>query len=124
MKVSIIVPKYNGERYLEECLTSIHNQSFLDYELILINDGSIDNTHSICTKFADLDERITYLSTDNNWVSIARNLGIDKSNGEYIWFVDPDDLISPDFLYYICVDRKLDFVILQFDFLDFDQHAP
>lgn len=120
MKVSIIIPIYNGEKYLEECLKSILNQTFLDYELILINDGSTDNTHSICTKYRDLDERIKYLNTDNNGVSIARNLGIEKSNGEYIWFVDADDLISPDFLNGIFVNRKLDFDILQFDYLQFD----
>ena len=90
-QVSIIVPIYNVEKYLSKCLESIVNQDFFDYELLLIDDGSPDNSAEICLKFAEKDSRVKYFKKGNGGLSSARNYGIDKSSGRYIVFVDPDD---------------------------------
>ena len=97
MKISIVVPVYNVERYLEKCLTSIVNQTFLDYEVILVNDGSIDNSLSICKKYESNYNNVKVISQDNAGLSCARNAGIKIATGEYITFVDSDDWISSDF---------------------------
>ena len=92
-KVSIIVPVYNVELYLEECLCSIINQTFYDIEIILINDGSTDRSLEIMEFFALKDKRIQLISQQNRGVSEARNTGIRAASGEYILFVDSDDII-------------------------------
>lgn len=94
MKVSIIIPVYNVEAYLFRCLHSILNQSLKDIEVILIDDGSTDNSGKICDKFAKQDTRIRVVHQTNSGVSLARNRGIDMAQGEYIGFVDPDDYID------------------------------
>lgn len=99
--LSIIIPVYNAERFLEECIKSILEQSYQDYELILINDGSIDNSKIICDRFADQNDRITVHNLLNGGASKARNEGICKASGRYIWFIDADDWIEKDFLYSI-----------------------
>ncbi|MEI3611398.1 glycosyltransferase [Pseudogracilibacillus sp. SO30301A] len=93
-KVSIIVPIYNAENYLSNCLESLVNQTYKNIEIILINDGSIDSSLSICQQFSNVDKRITLLSIDNSGVSTARNLGIKQATGDYITFVDSDDWIE------------------------------
>ncbi|MCJ7840674.1 glycosyltransferase [Lederbergia sp. NSJ-179] len=93
-KVSIIVPVYNAETYLPNCLESIVNQSYKNIEVILINDGSTDESLKICNSFADRDDRIKVLSIKNSGVSTARNLGIQNASGDYITFVDSDDWIE------------------------------
>ncbi len=95
---SLIVPVYNVERYLEQCLESIVHQSFRNYELILINDGSTDTSLSICQRYADSHPNIKIINQDNSGVSIARNNGIKASKGNYIWFVDSDDYIADNAL--------------------------
>lgn len=90
-KLSIIVPVYNLEGYLANCLDSILNQDFEDYELLLINDGSKDNSGKICDHYAVKDNRIKVFHQKNAGVSAARNLGLEKANGEWICFVDGDD---------------------------------
>lgn len=95
-KISIIVPIYNVENYLEKCIDSIVAQSFKDFELILVNDGSTDQSGEICEKYAEKDNRITVIHQENKGVSAARNTGINRAKGEYIGFVDPDDDIEPD----------------------------
>jgi glycosyltransferase involved in cell wall biosynthesis len=92
-KVSIIVPVYNVEHYLEECLCSIVNQTFENIEIILINDGSTDRSFEIMKDFAKKDSRIKIISQQNKGVSEARNSGIRVASGEYILFVDSDDII-------------------------------
>lgn len=94
--LSIIVPIYNVEKYLAECLDSILVQTFKDYELVLVNDGSTDNSEKICNDYADKDRRIKVINKINGGVSSARNVGIDSSSGELIAFVDPDDLLEPN----------------------------
>ena len=93
-KLSIIVPIYNVEKYLSRCIESILNQTFREFELILINDGSTDNFKEICEKYKKIDSRIIVVNKKNGGVSSARNFGIDISRGEYIGFVDPDDFID------------------------------
>lgn len=98
MDISIIVPVYNVEKYLKRCLDSIVNQSFNDFELILINDGSIDKSGIICDEYAQIDKRIKVVHKENEGVSLTRNLGISIASGEYITFIDSDDWIEQDFL--------------------------
>lgn len=94
MKLSIIVPIYNAEKYIDKCIESILNQTFSDFELILVNDGSQDASLHICKTWQEKDNRIRIIDKENGGVSSARNAGIDISNGEYIGFVDSDDYID------------------------------
>lgn len=95
-KVSIIIPVYNTEKYLRECLDSVINQSLPDIEIICINDGSSDNSLNILKEYADKDTRIIIIDKENAGVSAARNDAIDKANSEYIMFLDSDDYLSPN----------------------------
>ena len=96
--ISIIIPIYNAEKELERMLQSIQNQSVTEYEVIMIDDGSRDKTAEICKKFARHDARFQYYHQENKGVSIARNYGLWKSQGEYIAFVDADDEIDRNYL--------------------------
>ena len=96
--ISIIVPIYNAERYLYRCFDSILHQKFVDFELLLINDGSKDNSSAICYEYAKCDNRIHVFHKENGGVSSARNWGLDKAIGEYIMFVDSDDYMLPGML--------------------------
>lgn len=98
MKVSVIVPVYNVERYIDRCISSILAQTFQDFELIIINDGSTDNSGNICREWMNKDSRITLIDQTNSGVSTARNRGIKASCGEYIAFVDGDDYLEKSFL--------------------------
>lgn len=89
--VSIIVPIYNGEKYLEECITSVLCQSWQHWELLLINDGSTDSSWDICNRYAQKDSRIKPIHQENAGVSAARNRGLDLAGGTYIMFLDADD---------------------------------
>lgn len=93
-KLSVIVPVYNVEKYLERCLNSILNQSFNDFELLLIDDGSKDGSGSICDEYAEKDARIRVFHKENGGVSSARNVGLDNTNGSYVIFVDSDDYLK------------------------------
>lgn len=97
-KLSIIIPVYNLEEYLSNCLDSILNQDFKDYELLLINDGSTDTSGEICNHYASKDKRIQVSHQKNAGVSVARNLGLEKARGEWICFVDGDDLLAENSL--------------------------
>ena len=98
IKISIVVPVYNAEKYLDECITSILNQTYNNFELILINDGSIDNSLEICNKYSLGDNRIKVINKINEGVSRARNIGIEVSTGDYLMFVDSDDTIQKNSL--------------------------
>ena len=106
-KVSIIVPVYNTEKYLARCIDSILAQTFTDFELILVNDGSKDNSGKICDEYAQKDSRIIVIHKENGGVSSARNKGIDVAQGDWISFVDSDDWISSDFLSSFIYDADL-----------------
>lgn len=114
IKISIIVPVYNVKGYLYECLESLVSQSFEKYEIILINDGSTDGSDLICKKYEEKYENICYYSQSNKGQSAARNLGVSKSKGEYILFVDSDDYIIKDtckVLYEAAIKYDVDIVI-------------
>ena len=95
-KISIIVPVYNMEKYLERCVDSILCQTYTNLEIILVNDGSSDSSPSICDKYAEADSRVRVIHKTNGGLSSARNAGLDVASGEYIGFVDSDDCISPE----------------------------
>lgn len=98
MFFSIIVPVYNAERSLQKCLTSIRAQSFDDYEVILIDDGSRDNSYAICADFAGKDPRFQPVHQENRGPSAARNEGLRRARGTYLCFVDSDDFLVPEYL--------------------------
>lgn len=96
-KISVIVPVYNTEAYLDKCLTSLINQTLSDIEIICINDGSTDNSLNILEKYAKEDSRIKIITQENSGQSIARNNGIKNATSEYIGFIDSDDYIDLEF---------------------------
>ena len=96
--ISVIVPVYNTEKYLPRCIESVLAQTFVDWEMLLIDDGSTDASGSICDEYAAKDERIRVFHKENGGVSSARNLGLDNAQGEWITFVDSDDWIEENFL--------------------------
>ena len=119
MKFSIIVPIYNVEKYLNKCIESIINQTYTNFELILIDDGASDNCPQICDEWAKKDERIKVIHKKNEGVSVARNYGIDLACGDYLLFVDADDFINQDLLR-VCKEKfdekKVDSVIFNASF--------
>lgn len=96
--ISIIVPIYNVENYLRQCLDSIMNQTYQNFECLLINDGSPDNSADICREYVSKDSRFRYFEKKNGGVSSARNLGIEHSKGQYITFIDSDDWVDSDYV--------------------------
>ncbi len=103
-KISIIIPVYNVEKYLKKCLKSILAQTFWNLEIILINSGSDDLSGEICNKYAEKDDRIIVLHTENNGVSAARNEGLEIASGDYIAFCDADDFVEADmYEYLVCL---------------------
>ncbi len=96
MKFSIIVPIYNVEKYLDDCVKSILNQKFTDFELILVDDGSPDNCGAMCDDYAKTDERVKVIHKPNGGLADARNAGLDEAKGEYIIFIDSDDGMEGD----------------------------
>ena len=94
-RISIIVPVYNAASYLEQCISSLLNQTYSDIEVLLIDDGSTDNSGAICEEFAEKDKRVVYIRQQNQGVSVARNTGLDRASGEWITFVDSDDWVMP-----------------------------
>ena len=99
-KISVIVPVYNAEKYLSRCIDSILNQTYKDFELILINDGSKDKSIDILRKYENIDNRIKVIDNSNNGVSKTRNIGIRLAQGEYIQFIDSDDFIDENMFEY------------------------
>lgn len=115
-KVSIIVPIYNAEESLEKCLKSISRQSYHNWELLLVDDGSIDDTRKICETFSMHDARIRYFHKNNGGVSSARNYGIEKSNGDRIVFVDSDDYVDSLWLEHLIGEEDVDLVVCGYAF--------
>lgn len=96
--ISVIVPVYNVETYLEECLDSIQNQTYTNLEVLLVNDGSTDGSQAICERYCQTDKRFRLMNQTNQGQSVARNTGVAASKGEYIAFVDSDDIILANYL--------------------------
>lgn len=113
-EISVIVPVYKVEQYLEECINSLTKQTFSDIEIILVDDGSPDNCGNICEEYGKKDERIKVIHQKNMGLSCARNAGIDVSKGNYICFVDSDDFVSPQYceiLYQLLHNTDYDFSV-------------
>lgn len=96
--VSVIIPVYNSEKYLDQCLHSVVKQTYKNIEIIIVNDGSTDNSEDICLAYAVKDTRIHYITQKNDGVSCARNTGLEKSHGQFVLFVDADDYIARDMI--------------------------
>ena len=105
--ISVIIPVYKAEKYLSRCIASLLAQSFTAFELLLIDDGSPDNSGKICHDWAERDCRIRVLHQTNAGVSTARNKGLDEAKGEYIVFVDSDDYVGTDYLKHLYEERPL-----------------
>lgn len=115
-KISFIIPVYNVEKYLEQCVESILNQDYKNIEIILVDDGSPDNSPTICDRYAEKYESITVIHKENGGASDARNCGIEKATGYYILFVDADDYIEKNSLgeiVGIVCDNPVDIVFLE-----------
>ena len=117
--ISIIIPVYNAGKYLEECIKSVVEQTYADIEVILVNDGSTDDSEKICKKFEKDDKRIRVFSKENGGAAAARNVGLDNAQGEYIVFVDADDVIHTKFLEILMkelVENDADLVMCTFSY--------
>ena len=113
-KITVIVPVYNVEHYLDRCLDSLINQTYKNLEIIVINDGSTDNSGEICQEYAQKDSRIIYIEKENGGLSDARNAGLDRMTGSYVTFVDSDDWIEQDYvetLYKKIVEYQTDIAV-------------
>lgn len=116
-KISIIIPSYNEEKNISRCLDSILNQTFSDFEVLCVDDGSNDNTFDIIKEYSKKDNRIIPMKNPEKGVSSARNFGINNANGNYIGFVDSDDFIQPqmyEFLYRAIIENKCDFSVCRY----------
>mgnify|MGYP001571583704 CR=1 FL=1 len=119
--ISVIIPCYNAERSLEKCLTSVIQQSYDNLEIILIDDGSTDNSSKIYKGFQHRDDKIKIIKQENSGVSKARNNGVKAATGEYICFVDSDDWVEPDYcyeLYQLLIQEKADISIIEASYED------
>lgn len=114
---TVIVPVYNAEEYLDRCIESILNQTFTNYELLLVNDGSKDNSLQILRKFEKIDKRITVFTQENQGVSVARNQGIENAKGEYICFIDSDDWVENDYLENLYKNKTSDDTLVILDII-------
>lgn len=106
VKVSVVVPVYNAEKYIDKCINSIIKQTLEDIEIILINDGSRDKSLEICKKYEHIDSRVRVIDKPNSGVSSSRNIGIDISTGEYITFIDADDWIESNMIENLYIKAK------------------
>jgi glycosyltransferase involved in cell wall biosynthesis len=113
--ISIIIPVYNAEKYIKRCLLSVQNQTYQNLEIIIINDGSQDQSVNICQEIAKKDSRISFYSQNNKGVSSARNYGLKLATGDYVYFLDSDDYIIPT-----CIE-KLVSVLKKYPFTDIIQ---
>lgn len=102
-KLTVIIPVYNTEKYLKRCIESVINQTFLDLEIILVDDGSTDQSASICDDYARRDNRIKVIHKTNGGLSDARNTGIKEATSEFISFVDSDDWLALDIYDYTII---------------------
>ncbi len=96
--ISVIIPVYNCKKWLEACVSSLLNQSYKDFEILLVNDGSTDNSEALCKTLAQEHDCIRYFSKENGGAASARNLGLDNAKGDYVAFVDADDTVEENFL--------------------------
>ena len=113
-KITVIVPVYNVENYLDKCLDSVIRQTYKNIEIIVVNDGSTDSSGAICQEFAQRDSRIIYIEKENGGLSDARNVGLEKMTGSYVTFIDSDDWVELDYveiLYKKIIEYQADIVV-------------
>ena len=117
--LSIIIPIYNSEKYIEKCLKSICDQNNSDWEILMIDDGSIDSSPRICKKYAELHSNFQLISKENGGVSSARNRGLDIAKGKFIFFLDSDDTVTNEFKWCIeqCTKKKYPYTFFKREFL-------
>lgn len=116
-RISVIVPVYNVEKYLDKCVQSILNQTYENIELVLIDDGSTDGSSKICDKYGKIDSRVKVIHKENGGLSSARNRGIDEAVGKFITFIDSDDYIHHqmlEILYEGIIKNKSDISICEY----------
>lgn len=121
VKVSVIIPVYNVEKYLEECITSVLEQTLTDIEIICVDDGSTDHSYDILCELQKKDDRIVILRQQNRFAGVARNKGIDAARGDYLVFLDSDDFFEKDFLekmYTACTQNNADICVCDADNYD------
>jgi len=123
-KISIIIPVYNSSKYISKCIESILNQTEADFEVLLIDDGSLDGSGNICDRYAVIDSRIRVFHKQNGGVSSARNLGLDNALGEMIFFIDSDDTVDKDYLEKLMIKSDEDYVISGVKILENDFLKP
>ena len=124
-KISVILPVYNVEKYLQRCLESISQQTFSDFEIIAVNDGSKDNSLSILEEYAKKEKRLQIISQENKGLSEARNTGIKACKGEYIYFLDSDDAIHPQCLeiaYHFITKQKAELLCFDYEHSDGNEY--
>lgn len=124
--ISIVIPVYNSEKYISRCIESILNQSLRDWELILVNDGSKDDSLEVCKGYAKQDNRIQVVSRENGGPSAARNLGISLVTSEYVTFVDSDDWIDKDYLKFLVTPflKNTDIDLVCCDYVEYSKYNP
>lgn len=125
-KISVIIPAYNVADFLPACLESVLTQSLRELEVILVDDGSTDDTPALCDRYAQADDRVRVIHKKNEGVSRARNAGIEAAGGIYYWFVDADDIVMPgacDILYGLAAGRDVDAVIFDYCRMQNDKEA-
>ena len=122
-KISIIIPVYNVYKYIRECIESLINQTYSNIEIILVDDGSNDNSGKICDDYAKKDKRIKVIHKENSGVSNSRNVGIEISSGDYIVFVDSDDVVSRDYIKKL-FERHNDKRQIICKFIEFNKEIP
>ncbi|MBQ4613061.1 MAG: glycosyltransferase family 2 protein [Clostridia bacterium] len=127
MKLTIVIPAYNVEKYIKACLDSCLNQDFTDYEIVCVNDGSTDNTASILDEYSEKYPCIKTVHKENGGVSSARNVGMQVAKGEWLWFVDSDDCISPNCLaalYNIVKTNEAELLVFDCQYLSAEGEIP
>ena len=119
--ISVIVPVYNVEKYLDKCIKSIINQDYINLEIWLIDDGSTDSSGEICNKYAEKDHRITVIHKENGGLSDARNVALDQMQGKYVLFIDSDDYIEKKYISYLHMllkDYQCDISVCNFKYVN------
>lgn len=120
MKISVIIPVYNGKKYIKTSIESVLDQPYKDIEVIVINDGSQDESLQIAENIANKDKRVRIINQENQGVAVARNLGIYKAKGEFIAFLDHDDIWVPNFLSGKIINQIFDY---DYDMISFGYYC-
>ena len=121
-KISVIIPIYNAENYVGRCIESVQAQTYNNWQMILVDDGSKDKSLEICQKYADVDDRISVIHQENAGPGIARNTGIAKASGNYVVFIDSDDYIEKDY-FQLLAKHNEDVVFINVRNVDKDGHV-